>query len=82
MNIPPDSTPKKQNYPKDVPLRAVPEVVANCDHLARLRFSSALPHAFTEHGPIPQYFTQSVQKLCEVHEAPQASMMWGVLLLC
>jgi hypothetical protein len=28
------------------------EVVANCDHLARLRFSSALPYAFTEHGAI------------------------------
>jgi hypothetical protein len=28
------------------------EVVANCDHLARLKFSKALPHAFTEHGAI------------------------------
>ncbi|HEY4562273.1 MAG TPA: ORF6N domain-containing protein [Thermoanaerobaculia bacterium] len=28
------------------------EVVANCDHLARLKFSSALPLAFTEHGAI------------------------------
>jgi hypothetical protein len=26
------------------------EVVTNCDHLSRLRFSHALPHAFTEHG--------------------------------
>lgn len=26
------------------------EVVTNCDHLSRLRFSYALPHAFTEHG--------------------------------
>ena len=26
------------------------EVVANCDHLARLRFSPQLPYAFTEHG--------------------------------
>lgn len=26
------------------------EVVANCDHLARLKFSRTLPHAFTEHG--------------------------------
>lgn len=26
------------------------EVVANCDHLARLKFSSSLPHAFTEHS--------------------------------
>jgi len=28
------------------------EVVANCDHLARLKFSPQLPHAFTEHGAI------------------------------
>jgi len=28
------------------------EVVANCDHLSRLRFSPVLPHAFTEHGAI------------------------------
>ncbi len=28
------------------------EVVANCDHLARLKFSHQLPHAFTEHGAI------------------------------
>ncbi|HPA71209.1 MAG TPA: ORF6N domain-containing protein [Spirochaetota bacterium] len=28
------------------------EVVANCDHLAGLKFSKTLPHAFTEHGAI------------------------------
>lgn len=28
------------------------EVVTNCDHLARLRFSPHLPHAFTEHGAL------------------------------
>ena len=28
------------------------EVVANCNHLSCLRFSTALPHAFTEHGAI------------------------------
>ena len=28
------------------------EVVANCDHLVRLKFSPALPNAFTEHGAI------------------------------
>ena len=27
-------------------------VVANCDHLANLKFSKALPYAFTEHGAI------------------------------
>jgi hypothetical protein len=28
------------------------EVVANCDHLSKLKFSRALPYAFTEHGAI------------------------------
>ena len=28
------------------------EVVANCDHLANLKFSKTLPYAFTEHGAI------------------------------
>jgi ORF6N domain len=28
------------------------EVVTNCDHLTKLKFSPALPHVFTEHGAI------------------------------
>jgi len=28
------------------------EVVANCDHLSKLKFSKTLPYAFTEHGAI------------------------------
>ena len=28
------------------------EVVANCDHLKKLKFSPALPYAFAEHGAI------------------------------
>jgi hypothetical protein len=28
------------------------EVITNCDHLARLKFSPALPHVFTEHGAL------------------------------
>jgi hypothetical protein len=28
------------------------EVVANCDHLVRLKFSRTLPRAFTEHGAL------------------------------
>ncbi len=28
------------------------EVVANCDHLAKLKFSKVVPYAFTEHGAI------------------------------
>ena len=28
------------------------EVIANCDHLEKLKFSKSLPYAFTEHGAI------------------------------
>lgn len=28
------------------------EVVTNCDHLAKLKFSKTLPYAFTEHGAL------------------------------
>ena len=28
------------------------EVVTNCDHLAKLKYSSTLPYAFTEHGAL------------------------------
>ena len=28
------------------------EVVANCDHLSKLKFSKSLPYAFTEHGAL------------------------------
>lgn len=28
------------------------KVVANCDHLSRLKFSPSLPYAFTEHGAV------------------------------
>ena len=28
------------------------EVVTNCDHLGRFKFSSSLPYAFTEHGAL------------------------------
>jgi len=27
-------------------------VVANCDHLSKLKFSPSLPYAFTEHGAV------------------------------
>jgi hypothetical protein len=43
-------------FPSDFAFQLTPleksEVVANCDHLAGLRFSYALPRAFTEHGAI------------------------------
>jgi len=44
----------KDRFPADfmfkLTAREKAEVVANCDHLRRLKFSPALPYAFTEHG--------------------------------
>jgi hypothetical protein len=46
----------RERFPADFMFQLTPEekaeVVANCDHLSRLRFSPALPHAFTKHGAI------------------------------
>jgi predicted amino acid-binding ACT domain protein len=43
-------------FPSDFAFLLTPqekaEVVANCDHLAHLKFSPVLPRAFTEHGAI------------------------------
>jgi len=45
-----------ERFPEDFLFRLTEkektEVVTNCDHLARLRFSPKLPFAFTEHGAI------------------------------
>ena len=46
----------RNRFPGDFMFRLTPkekaEVVAKCDHLQRLKFSPALPHAFTEHGAV------------------------------
>ena len=46
----------RARFPKDfmfqLTAREKSEVVANCDHLSKLKFSPALPYAFTEHGAI------------------------------
>ncbi len=43
-------------FPEDFVFRLTAEekreVVANCDHLASLKFAKALPRAFTEHGAL------------------------------
>jgi len=45
-----------ERFPEDFMFALTPEekaeVVANCDHLQRMKFSKALPYAFTEHGAI------------------------------
>lgn len=46
----------KNRFPRDFTFQLTAgekaQVVANCDHLAKLKYSKALPYAFTEHGAI------------------------------
>lgn len=46
----------QRHFPRDFMFQLTPrektEVVAICDHLAKLKFSPGLPYAFTEHGAI------------------------------
>jgi hypothetical protein len=46
----------RDRFPEDFVFQLTPEekseVVAKCDHLANMKYSSTLPHAFTEHGAL------------------------------
>src|SRR5262245_58214852 len=46
----------RERFPDDFMFRLTraekEEVVTNCDHLKRLKFSPTFPHAFTEHGAL------------------------------
>lgn len=42
------------------------EVVTNCDHLAKLKFSKTLPYAFTEHGALMVATVLNTQRAVEV----------------
>ena len=46
----------RERFPSDFLFQLTPdekaEVVANCDHLGKLKFSKALPFALTKHGAI------------------------------
>jgi hypothetical protein len=42
------------------------EVVANCDHLAKLRFSPSMPYAFTEHGALMAASVLNTDRAVEV----------------
>ena len=48
--------PNRERFPADFMFRLTAqekdEVVTNCDHLRRLKYSPALPHAFTERGEV------------------------------
>ncbi|MHB8767194.1 MAG: ORF6N domain-containing protein, partial [Deferrisomatales bacterium] len=57
-------------FPEDFVFRLTPaekrQVVTNCDHLSRLKFSRALPRAFTEHGAIMAASVLNTERAVEV----------------
>ena len=59
----------RNRFPDDFMFRLTPEekaeVVANCDHLTNLKFSPALPLAFTEHGAIMAASVLNTQQAIE-----------------
>lgn len=59
-----------KRFPGDFMFQLTPEekaeVIANCDHLEKLKFSKALPLAFTEHGAIMVASVLNSQKAVEV----------------
>ena len=60
----------KARFPKDFMFQLSAEeksgVVANCDHLEKLKYSKSLPFAFTEHGAIMAASVLNSQKAIEV----------------
>ena len=60
----------KGRFPEDFMFQLSPEekseVIANCDHLSRLKFSKALPFVFTEHGTIMAASVLNSPKAIEV----------------
>ncbi|MDI7261817.1 MAG: ORF6N domain-containing protein [Thermodesulfobacteriota bacterium] len=60
----------RNRFPQDFMFRLTAkekaEVVANCDHLVKLKFSPALPNAFTEHGAIMVASVLNTKRAIEV----------------
>lgn len=61
----------KNRFPEDFMFRLTArekeEVVANCDHLSNLKFSKALPFAFTEFGAVMLASVLNSQRAIEVN---------------
>ena len=60
----------KERFPDDFMFHLSPEekaeVVANCDHLSKLKFSKALPYTFSDHGTIMASSVLNSQRALEV----------------
>jgi len=61
----------KNRFPEDfmfqLTVREKEEVVANCDHLSNIKFSNALPFAFTEFGAVMLASVLNSQRAIEVN---------------
>jgi hypothetical protein len=65
----------KKRFPGDFVFRLTraerDEVVANCDHLKRLKFAPTMPYAFTEHGALMAASvlntSRAVPSVCAMH---------------
>ena len=59
----------RKRFPDDFMFQLTAEektkVVANCDHLSKLKFSKTLPYAFTEHGAIMAATVLNTQRAIE-----------------
>jgi phage regulator Rha-like protein len=59
----------RKRFPDDFVFQLTAEektkVVANCDHLTKLKFSKTLPYAFTEHGTIMAVTVLNTQRAIE-----------------
>lgn len=59
----------RERFPEDFMFQLTKEekaeVVANCDHLSTLKYSPALPRAFTEHGAIMAATVLNTQRAIE-----------------
>ena len=60
----------RKRFPQDFMFRLTAkekaEVVANCDHLQKLKFSPTLPYAFTEHGAVMVASVLNTQRAIEL----------------
>jgi len=60
----------KERFPQDfmflLTAEEKAEVVTNCDHLSRLKYSKSHPHAFTEHGALMAASVLNSQRAVEV----------------
>jgi hypothetical protein len=72
----------KRRFPHDFMFKLTAmekaEVVANCDHLRRLKFSPALPYAFTEHGAIMVVSVLNSPRAIEIY--PSAFRMHSICI--